>query len=53
MKKFGVKGGQNLSNLVGIGLTDLPKMGGEAMAFPGPPGSSITAVMYVVDEEKC
>ena len=30
-------------------LTYLPKMGGKAMAFPGPPGSSITAV----DEEKC
>ena len=45
VKKFGgpvVKGGQNLPLLVGIGLTDLPNIGG-ASGPPGPPGSGITA----------
>ena len=44
-KKLGVqvlKGGQNLPPLVGIGLTDPPKMGGGAQ-MPPHPGSNITA----------
>ena len=36
-----VKGGQNLSLMVGIGLIDLPNIGG-ASGPPGPPGSGIT-----------
>ena len=34
-----VFGGNNLSHLVEIGLTDLPKSGG-AMALPAPPGTT-------------
>ena len=36
-----VKGGQNLAPLVGIGLNDLPKIGGPG---PPPPGSDIPDV---------
>ena len=37
-----IKGGQNLPPMDGIGLTDLPNIGG-ASGPPGPPGSGITA----------
>ena len=38
-------GGDNLPSPVGIGLTDLPNIGG-ASGPPGPPGSGITAGIY-------
>ena len=38
-----VIGGDNLSSLVRIGLTDLPNIGG-ASDPPGPPGSGITGI---------
>ena len=47
-----VKGGQNLPNrLVGIGLTDLPKIGGGALV-PRPHGSGIPIVCQFVLREK-
>ena len=33
-----VKGGQNLPPMVGIGLTNLPNIGGGAVSPPPPPG---------------
>ena len=38
-----VKGGQNLPTLDGIGLTDLPNIGGE---LPSPPGPPVLASLY-------
>ena len=39
-------GGDNLPSPVGIGLTDLPNIGG-ASGPPGPPGSGITDMQAV------
>ena len=41
-----VKGGQNLPTLDGIGLTDLPNIGGELPSPPRPPGSGITVYRF-------
>ena len=38
-----VIGGDNLPSMVGIGLTDLPNIGG-ASGPPGPPGSGTTVI---------
>ena len=47
-----VIGGDNLPSPVGIGLSDLPNIGGGAVAPPGPPGSGITvnhSSMFIYD----
>ena len=47
MKNIGVPvviGGDNLPSLVGIGLIDLPNIGGVS-GPPGPPGSGTTAYL--------
>ena len=41
-----LNGGRNLPSPVGIGLTDLPNIGG-ASGPPGPPGSGITEYILV------
>ena len=44
-----VIGGDNLPSPVGIGLTDLPNIGG-ASGPPGPPGSGITVPRYYLND---